>query len=119
MLVIAAAAMGMGAAASAQDSASLRASGQVGEQANGYLGVVGSPPPEVRSKVDAINIKRRAHYTEVAAKRSAKIEEVGATMACDIFANSVLPGQYYRLSDGVWRKREGGEPVPRPSYCGQ
>ena len=111
--------LGLGAAAHAQDSASLRASGEVGEQANGYLGVVGSPPPEVRSKVDAINIKRRAHYTEVAAKRSAKIEEVGATMACDIFANSVLPGQYYRLSDGVWRKREGGEPVPRPSYCGQ
>ena len=113
------AALGAAGTAFAQDSGTLRATGQVGEQANGYLGVVGSPPAEVRSKVDAINIKRRAHYTEIASKRNAKIEEVAATMACDILADSVLPGQYYRLADGVWRKREGSEPVPRPSYCAQ
>ena len=35
-----------------------------------------------------------------------------------LFANRVGPGQYYRLPDGVWRQRNGNEPVPRPSHCG-
>lgn len=99
-------------------SAALRATGKVGEQADGYLGVVGPADAALRAKVDAINIKRRAFYTELAAKRGAKIEEVAATTACEIFASRVGPGQYYRLADGVWRQRDNGEPVQRPAYCG-
>lgn len=99
------------------NSAQLRATGQVGEQADGYLGLVGSAPASLRAQVDAVNIKRRAYYTEIAARRGAKIEEVAATTACEILASRVGPGQYYRLADGVWRKREGSEPVTRPGYC--
>ena len=99
-------------------SGELRASGQVGEQADGYLGLVGSAPAGLRAQVDAVNIKRRAHYTGVAAKRGAKIEEVAATTACELFRTKVAPGQYYRLPDGVWRQRDGGTPIPLPSYCG-
>jgi hypothetical protein len=99
-------------------SAELRASGKAGEQADGYLGVVGSADASLRARVDAVNIKRRAYYTELAGKRGAKIEEVAATAACEIFASRVGPGQYYRMPDGVWRQREGGAPVPRPNYCG-
>lgn len=99
------------------NSAQLRATGQVGEQADGYLGLVGSAPANLRAQVDAVNIKRRAYYTEIAARRGAKIEEVAATTACEILASRVEPGQYYRLSDGVWRKRNGNEPVTRPGYC--
>lgn len=99
-------------------SAELRATGKVGEQADGYLGVVGSADASLRAQVDAINIKRRAYYTDLAGKRGAKIEEVAAATACEIFSSRVGPGQYYRLADGVWRKREGNAPVPRPSYCG-
>ena len=99
-------------------SAALRASGKAGEQADGYLGVVGSADASLRARVDAVNIKRRAYYTELAGKRGAKIEEVAATAACEIFASRVGPGQYYRMPDGVWRQREGGAPVPRPNYCG-
>jgi uncharacterized protein YdbL (DUF1318 family) len=102
----------------ADSSAQLRASGQVGEQADGYLGIVGGGSGELRSQVDAVNIKRRAIYTDLAAKRGAKIEEVAATTACEIFRTKVAPGQYYRLPDGVWRKRDGGTPIPLPSYCG-
>lgn len=98
-------------------SAALRATGKVGEQADGYLGVVGSADGSLRAQVDAINIKRRAYYTEIAAKRGAKIEEVAAATACEIFASRVGEGQYYRLSDGVWRQRDSN-PVPRPAYCG-
>jgi uncharacterized protein len=99
-------------------SAQLRASGQAGEQADGYLGLVGSASADLRAQVDAVNIKRRAYYTDLAAKRGAKIEEVAATTACELLRSKVGPGQYYRLADGVWRQRDGSTPVPLPSYCG-
>lgn len=96
----------------------LRASGVVGEQADGYLGIVGSAPANVRAGVDAVNIERRASYTSLAASRGTTIEEAAASTACEIFARRVGPGQYYRLPDGVWRKRNGNEPVPLPAFCG-
>jgi uncharacterized protein YdbL (DUF1318 family) len=110
---------GTGVAHAFQDaSSSLRASGQAGEQADGYLGIVGSPSSAVRAQVDAVNIQRRAYYTQLAAKRGAKIEEVGATTACELFRSKVGAGQYYRLPDGVWRQRDGSVPIPLPGYCG-
>jgi hypothetical protein len=101
----------------AETSTELRATGMVGEQADGYLALVKDGSADLRARVNNINIKRRAAYTELARQRGAQIEEVAATMACEIFATSILPGQYYRLPDGVWRKRNGNEPVPRPAYC--
>jgi len=96
----------------------LRASGLVGEQADGYLGLVGSAPSDVRAQMDQVNIQRRAAYTQLATQRNATIEEVAAATACQIFAGRVGPGQHYRLPDGIWRRRNGSEPVPRPSHCG-
>ena len=98
-------------------AAQLRATGQVGEQADGYLGVVGTATPELRSRVNSVNIRRRAAYTQLASRRGVQIVAVAATMACELLATSVLPGQYYRLSDGVWRRRIGNSPVQRPSHC--
>ena len=99
-------------------AASLRASGEVGEQSDGYLGLVGSASGAVRAQMDSVNIQRRAAYTQLAAQRNATIEEVAAATACQILGSRVGPGQYYRLPDGVWRRRNGSEPVPRPSHCG-
>ena len=106
------------AVAAVQESASaLRATGLVGEQHDGFLGIVGAAPPRIRAEADAVNIRRRAHYTHLATLRRAQIEEVAAAAACEIFASRVAPGQFYLLPDNVWRRREGGEPVPRPAYC--
>ena len=99
-------------------AAELRATGQVGEQADGYLGIVGSASPGLRAQVDSINIKRRAYYTDLAGKRGAKIEEVAATTACELFRTKIGAGQYYRGTDGAWRQRDGSAPVPLPGYCG-
>lgn len=96
----------------------LRASGLVGEQADGYLGLVDTAPADVRAQMEQVNIQRRAAYTQLAAQRGATIEEVAAATACQLFASRVGPAQYYRLPDGVWRRRNGSEPVPRPSHCG-
>ena len=108
-----------GTAYAFQDAAGqLRASGHVGEQADGYLGLVAAAPGDVRSQMEAVNIQRRAAYTQLASQRGATIEEVAAATACQLFSTRVGPGQYYRLPDGVWRRRNGSEPVPRPSHCG-
>ena len=96
----------------------LRASGLVGEQSDGYLGLVGNAPADIRSQMEQVNIQRRAAYTRLATERGATIEEVAAATACQLFASRVAPDQYYRLPDGVWRRRNGSEPVPRPSHCG-
>ena len=117
-LVGVAAVAGTTAFAQADTAGQLRASGHVGEQADGYLGLVDSAPGEVRAQMEQVNIQRRARYTELAAQRGATIEEVAAATACQLFATRVGPGQYYRLPDGVWRRRNGSEPVPRPSQCG-
>ena len=101
----------------ARRSAALRASKQAGEQANGYMGVVGEASGAIRDEVNAINIIRRSLYTQLAARRNVTIEEAAASTACLIFASRVQPGQYYRLPDGVWRQRNGNEPVPRPGFC--
>ena len=106
------------AAAAVQESASeLRATGLVGEQYDGYLGLVGSAPPRLRAEMDAVNIRRRAHYTGLAGRRRVRVEEAAIATACEIFATRVLPGQYYLLPDNVWRRREGDDPVPRPGHC--
>ena len=106
------------AAALVQESASeLRSTGLVGEQYDGYLGLVGSAPPRIRAAMDAVNIRRRAHYTELARSRGARVEEVAVAAACEIFALRVAPGDYYLLPDMVWRRREGNAAVPRPDYC--
>lgn len=120
--LILAAAIGLAAAGHAPamaqaTAAELRASGQAGERADGYLGVVGQATPDLRARVNAVNIKRRAAYTNLAAQRGAQIEQVGATMACELLATAVGPGQYYLLPDGIWRRREGNDPVIRPVYC--
>jgi len=103
------------AVAQGEESARLRASGEVGEQADGYLGIVGSAPAGVRDQVNAVNIKRRAFYTDIARTRGATVQEVAVATACGLFKNKVQPGQFYRLPDGVWRKREGA--IELPGYC--
>jgi uncharacterized protein YdbL (DUF1318 family) len=81
-------------------------------------GLVGNAPADIRSQMEQVNIQRRAAYTRLATERHATIEEVAAATACQLFASRIGPDQYYRLPDGIWRRRNGSEPVPRPSHCG-
>ena len=61
--------------AAAQTSAvsSALSDGRVGEQADGYLGFPQGPSDALRNEVDAINIKRRAAYTDLAMQRFIEI----------------------------------------------
>ena len=100
--------------------ASARASGAVGEQGDGYLGFAKSPAADVKAAVDATNIKRRAIYTEIAAKPGsvATVQEVAAARGCEQLAKRVAPGEPYRLTaNGPWQTR-GSAPIALPGVCG-
>lgn len=93
------------------------ADGSVGEQADGYMGFRSAPSATVRAEVDAINIKRRAAYTQLAQQRGVTIKEVAAAVGCETLAKRVAVGRAYQLPDGVWRVRKTGEEIALPAYC--
>jgi uncharacterized protein len=90
--------------------------GEVGERYDGYMGVVGSAPAAVERHVRAINIRRRNLYIGLAARRNATPELVGMATGCQLLRDLAV-GEAYMLSDGVWRRRAPGRPVPLPDYC--
>lgn len=93
-----------------------RASGQVGERFDGYLGVAGSVSGAVRNQVATINIQRRSLYSNLAASRGVSPADVGITAGCQLLAR-VSVGEVYMLSQGGWRRRAAGQPVSVPDYC--
>ena len=106
------------AAASAQSPIIAQAvqAGQVGERYDGYMATVGAPSPELRRQVNAVNLHRRNLYIELSTRRNVSPQLVGMATACQLL--SQLPiGEPYQLSDGVWRRRAAGQPIPLPDYC--
>ncbi len=119
---IAAVLLGLGALgaspAMAQDAviSAAKAAGTVGEQADGYLGIKGNVSGDVRSAVDALNIKRRAAYTDLAAKRGVTVQDMAAVTGCQTLAGRVSQGQIYRIGSGEWQSKGAG-PIALPDYC--
>jgi uncharacterized protein YdbL (DUF1318 family) len=91
------------------------AAGQVGERADGYLGIRGSVGGDVRAEVEQINIKRRALYTERAQQRGVAVEAIAAATACQAMQR-VGVGEAYN-SGGGWAVRGAGDPAPKPGNC--
>jgi uncharacterized protein len=118
-LIIAATLLALSTAASAQTGpvATAVAAGQVGEQADGYLGVRGTASAAIRAEVQAINIKRREAYTALAGQRGVTVRDVAAAVGCTTLKTRVAAGQAYMLPDGIWRVREGSTPIDLPDYC--
>jgi uncharacterized protein YdbL (DUF1318 family) len=112
----------LAAPAQAQNDAVIaqaRAGGQVGEQADGYLGFVpgASISADLRGRVDQNNIQRRALYTRRAAERNVSVNEMAAAVACEVFAGRIALGERYRNEGGQWRQRTASSPVEKPSFC--
>jgi uncharacterized protein YdbL (DUF1318 family) len=82
-----------------------KADGLIGEQADGYIGLVVRDVPEgIKQLVAEVNAKRKAGYQEIAAKQGASLESVemvGGNTAIE----KTLPGNYIRDANGVWRKK--------------
>ena len=96
--------------------AEARAQGLVGERFDGYLAIVGDAGDQLRHQVQAINIRRRALYSDLADRRGASLEQVGMTAACQLLP-TVHVGERYQASDKVWRTRSAGQELLVPDYC--
>jgi uncharacterized protein YdbL (DUF1318 family) len=94
-----------------------RQAGQIGERYDGYMGVVGAAPDNVRRQVGAVNLRRRNIYISVGARRSVAAHLVGIATGCELLKR-VQVGDFYMLGDNAWRRRMPGEAVPLPNYCG-
>lgn len=91
--------------ASASALSDAKAAGYIGEQPNGYLGLVNkSTPPDIKQLIAEVNAKRKAGYQKIADKQGASltdVELVGGKTAMD----KTVAGNYIQRADGSWQKK--------------
>lgn len=106
-----------GAAAQGRDPAyaAARASGQVGELKNGYLGVTAAGSADLRRMIEDINIRRKSVYADKAQAQHATVEEYAFTSGCVLILHTE-PGEKYQAPDGSWQTRTGQSPM-RDARC--
>lgn len=85
---------------------SAKARGEIGEQIDGYLGVVdgASPSSAVRNAMAEINIARKAVYTEAAAS-SSQPPSVFAQLTGEKQIKKAPSGHYVKDATGVWKQK--------------
>jgi hypothetical protein len=81
-----------------------KAAGKVGEQADGYLGVVGGADAAITAAVNDINAGRREVYSQTAAKSGVTPDAAGQATGAQLIAKAP-PGQYIKPLGGAWTKK--------------
>jgi hypothetical protein len=92
-----------------------RKAGVIGEQSDGYLGVVGGASSDVVAMVKDLNIKRKAAYTDKAQQTNSTVEQFAFTSGCVQILRTV-PGEKYQAPNGSWQTRTSADPQ-RDSRC--
>lgn len=83
-----------------------RASGQVGERPDGYIGAVSSAPSaDVIKLVDSTNRQRKAEYQKLAAQNGQSVTVIEKLSAEKLKNERLKPGQYYMDAGGGWKKK--------------
>ena len=90
------------AAKATVDSAKVQ--GTVGEQADGYLGIVAGADGDLRAAVTEINTGRAAAYKDIAAKTGVTAEAAGQATAKQLYSR-LAPGQFWKPLDGGWMRK--------------
>lgn len=85
------------------DLHSAKAAGQVGEQPNGYLGIVRNEPG-VSALVQSINQQRRAAYQNIARKNGTSLQAV-EQLAGRKAIEKTPSGQYIMTPSGQWIRK--------------
>ncbi len=81
-----------------------KAQGLVGEQADGYLGLVRVGDAATSASVAHINEARAKVYAEIAAKTGVTVAQAGEATAIQLIAK-LPPGAYYKPAGGDWTRR--------------
>lgn len=89
----------------AADLATAKQQGWVGEQNNGYLGLVRSgAPADVQALVTDVNSRRKAQFTQIATKNGIAEAEAAKVFAREA-AERTSPGNYIQNPAGGWVKK--------------
>ncbi len=79
--------------------------GLVGEQRDGFVGlVVDSAPAEVTALVRDVNNQRRQRYQQIARENGISVEQVAA-IAYERAVEATQPGHFVQLPDGAWVRK--------------
>lgn len=81
-----------------------KAAGKVGEQGDGYLGIVTDADSALRAAVAEINAGRKQVYSDTAAKTGVTMEAAGEATARALL-NRVPAGQFFKPLGGGWTKK--------------
>ncbi len=97
--------MAVSVASAASQLTQPKADGLIGEQANGYIGLVKqNVSVDIKNLVNDVNARRKAGYQNIAKKQGtslAEVERVGGNKAFE----KTLRGNYIRDASGAWRKK--------------
>ncbi len=78
-----------------------KAQGAIGEQADGFLGVVSDAGPAVRAAMAEINAGRAQAYRDAAARSGVSPDAAGQATARQL-EGRLGPGQFFRTAGGQW-----------------
>lgn len=81
-----------------------KSAGWVGEQPNGYLGVVPGAPGNAQALVSDINAKRQAKYESIASSQGTTLRAV-ETVAGEKLIKRAKPGEYIMTPSGQWVRK--------------
>jgi len=92
------------AAAWALDLDSAKNMGLVGEQPNGYLGVVSVESVEAAALVVDINAQRKARYQAIANKQNTALANIERIAGEKLIEKAQGEGEFYLDSQGQWQR---------------
>lgn len=81
-----------------------KAQGLVGEQSNGYLGLVNNSNATAKSLVDDINRKRRAAYADKAKKAGVELKIMEFRIG-ERLQQRAGKGEFIQLNSGQWQQK--------------
>ena len=81
-----------------------RAQGLVGDQADGYLGIVSAAGSGYAGQVAQVNAARRQEYTRLAQEQGTSAEAVGAVFGAKLWEQT-RSGEYLRDASGKWVRK--------------
>lgn len=89
----------------AADLKTAKAQGWVGEQQDGYLGLVkANAPADVKALVAEVNGQRKAHFAQIASKTGVTPADAAKVFAKEA-AERTEPGNYVQDAGGSWVRK--------------
>ena len=91
-------------AAWALDLDAAKSQGLVGEQRNGYLGLVVTDNTEAAALVTRINRQRRSHYQGIADTQKTPVANIESIAGDKLVERAAEQGHYHQNSAGRWTR---------------